>query len=694
MRKDFKKFLTKLTALALSIVLVIPCISMGAVDTYAEGAALIKTLDFDKGFREFYDNDSAYKIINAGGQVLHKTPEQREEGDRVDANGFVIQGEGEKTKYYTQSPGNQPSTKHDTDKGTVLFLAGTYDVPELVKELPANIEGDEYGSKLLDEALPVGTVVRKAATFKAAVTVTNQFRKVESDSAVLAFWAKVPADATEEKIALIEFSSGETAVSFCYDTTVESISEKGKWYYFSYVITKDGAKGYINGEESAIATVVDGTAPEDMITFLKTADIYFGATNTSSLRTVEETVIDDVSFYDGAMTKEEVKSVYDAALADYEYVVDIANPLAFYAMDTTEAFEDINPENPSAVETFNINGHAVNGVAVVENLKGAEKNGIKIDNPFSGKEFDGATIGYWIQVEPKTNIINKGSVNNPDKGYTGNYPGEYLINETVTLAFMDTNKVIYNPKHGESAEGYSYLYTRNRMQGYFEEGSFFGMNTGNQFECDSAEEDATKYIDESREWHYMTLVINNSGITIYRDGNKIEGLYEMRAPRFMDGYYRRVSEREKIYTLYGAFGGSGNQLTSLITTFLGYEDTDIYFGWLPTSEYRNETTSPMNISRMSFYDDDMTSDKVKALYETELATIMEMPEYVEEPEYKAGDINKDDVVDASDALIVLKIAAKLEEAAEDAVEIADLNADGILNAEDALSILKIAAKLV
>lgn len=64
------------------------------------------------------------------------------------------------------------------------------------------------------------------------------------------------------------------------------------------------------------------------------------------------------------------------------------------------------------------------------------------------------------------------------------------------------------------------------------------------------------------------------------------------------------------------------------------------------------------------------------------------------PDYKLGDVNKDGNVDASDALLVLKHAAKLELIEDEILlKAADVQADDIIDANDALTILKIAAKL-
>lgn len=691
MRKDFLVYLKRGAAVALSVAMLLPSMNALSVNALADEAALIKEYDFEKGFREFKDNDSAYKIISAGGQMIKKTPEQMESGDRVDANGFVIMGEDAKVRYITQSPGNQPSVKYDSEKGTVFFLAGTSDVPELVKEVSGVVSDDPAAAKYLDEQIPVGTVVREAATFKCAMTFTNPFKKLSEDEAVLSFWGKVPSDSTDEKIAFMEFENGSTVVNFCYDNNIE----RGSWHYYTYLITKDSVNAYVDGNASELSAVVDGTAPENMIEFLKNANIYFGATDTSSLRTVEETVFDDVRFYNGSMSAEEVKALYDSEYSEWKKGVDIDNPLSFIALDSTDSFENINADNPSAVEEFNINGHKVLGTSVVENTKGDTKNGIKIKSPFAGLRLEGATIGYWIQVEPRAKVIDKNTTNSTDpKKYTGNYPGAYVINETNSLSFMDTKKMIQNPKHGTEEEGFSYLLTSTRMQALFEEGGYFGMNTGNLFEIDSSDEDAKKYVDESRNWHYITLVISNDGIVYYYDGAKVNGLYTNSSPRFLDGYYRRVAERSKASTLYGIFGGSGNQTTTQLMSFLTYEDTDMYFGWCPTSDFRNELSNPINISRMSCYGDCMNADEVSALYNKELAAINELPVYEEEADYILGDVNADEVVSAEDALIVLKVAAKLTENTDDYMMRGDMNEDGLLDASDALTILKIAAKLI
>lgn len=65
-----------------------------------------------------------------------------------------------------------------------------------------------------------------------------------------------------------------------------------------------------------------------------------------------------------------------------------------------------------------------------------------------------------------------------------------------------------------------------------------------------------------------------------------------------------------------------------------------------------------------------------------------------EKELYFGDIDDDDTINAEDALIVLKHAAKLTLIDESLQERADVNGDGYINASDALEILKYAAHVI
>lgn len=59
-----------------------------------------------------------------------------------------------------------------------------------------------------------------------------------------------------------------------------------------------------------------------------------------------------------------------------------------------------------------------------------------------------------------------------------------------------------------------------------------------------------------------------------------------------------------------------------------------------------------------------------------------------------GDLNKDAVISSQDALLILKIAAKLMSAEEYHIKAADADGNGIVNSVDALNVLKYAAHLI
>ena len=66
---------------------------------------------------------------------------------------------------------------------------------------------------------------------------------------------------------------------------------------------------------------------------------------------------------------------------------------------------------------------------------------------------------------------------------------------------------------------------------------------------------------------------------------------------------------------------------------------------------------------------------------------------VTEPAGKKGDLDGDGEITVSDALIVLRVAAKLAEATEKHLCLGDTDGDGEITVSDALSVLRVAARL-
>ena len=689
MNSKLRKVFHAAVSAVLTITLAIPVVSAGSMAVLADdGAVLISTYDFEKGLREFYDEDEGFQIVASDPIYIRKEEAEMEGGDTVDANGFMYMGTGSTAKYYSTPVSNQPSTAYEDERGTVFNLCKTYDLPELVKTLPAGVEKveekDEEGNVInitypLDQSIPVGTKVREAATYKSAVTFTNPFAKLEDAGAVLAFWGKASTDA-DDKTAFLEFENGADVINFGFNAESEAAGNAGEWYFYTYVITADGIQAYVNGAAAADDTVIiDGNAPEDYIGFLKEAAIYLGATNNSSLRTHEYTRLDNIGFYNGTMTADEVAAIYQAELDALKETADIGEPLAFYAMDSLDFFTDVNSANPAAIERFNINGHEVMGTAVAENVKTSTKAGIKLNvNPFAGKRLKGLSISYWIKNNPKEKKADKG-----------------ILDNTATITFMDKAKDIYNLKESKSDKGFSIFKMYTNMIFRFDEGGYAQIagSLNNQYYSDSGaqgSEEAQQFINKSGEWHYITLNINNNGVSVFYDGEKLERT-RGQGTRFLDGFYRRESGVDDIKTIYGVLSGSRNQMASMMLDVLTYEDMSIYFGYLPTTDDLSETTAPINVARITCFDKELTDEQAKQLYDQEVAYINTLDEYV--PDGTAGDLDGDGVVDANDALIALKAAAQLIDMEDAYLTYGDMDGNGVLDANDALIMLKIAAQL-
>lgn len=125
----------------------------------------------------------------------------------------------------------------------------------------------------------------------------------------------------------------------------------------------------------------------------------------------------------------------------------------------------------------------------------------------------------------------------------------------------------------------------------------------------------------------------------------------------------------------------------------GYTNIELYINELardpvkysenPTVQYTPPTPTPSD-----------TPAPTEEVIKTPMATeeITENPETIE-PDYLTGDVNADGVVNADDALAILKHAAKLEILTEEKILKADVEPNEMIDASDALVVLKIAAKI-
>ncbi len=689
MRK--KKVFHAVISAMLTLSLAVPAVSLGAVPAAADEAAKepIAVYDFEDGLQWFYNKDREnFDFMQSGPLFVKKVGDQIEgnDKDKVDANGFLYTGTGSQAKYALSQVSNQPVSAYDAERGTVFNLCKTYTVERLVKDQSAGIAGDDEATKALDDAYPEKTEVRKAGTYKSAITCSNPFAKLDQTAAVLAFWGKASAEAKDIKTAFLEFDKDTTAVNFCFDPA--SGVKEGEWHYYTYVISADKIAAYIDGKPSDfdITADIDGEKPADLTAFLKEAKIYLGASNVSTLETHEATRLDNVSFYNGSMTAEEVAALYEAEKATTSSV-DVTKPDKFIAMDSEEYFTNLNEKNPGEIKDFNIKGHTVKGVAVAETKTAPTKAGIKLsENPFAGNRLTGASISFWLRNNVREQRAKR---------------GDTTLDDSYVLSFIDQEKFVFSPKHTDKSKNDITTFNfKTSMAFNFKEGVLTDVDTGNNYS--GMVEDtkaADEYVSKSGDWHFITLNINNNGVTPYYDGVKVEGYIRGQGGRFMDGYYVRygsegAEEKGDLYNpvkLYGMFGGDNNQRTTMMMAAFAYADMDIYFGYFPQSVSLSEVCSPIDVTRISCYNAELTDAEAKALYEQEIDYINAQPEY---QEGKMGDMDGDGSVTSGDALIALQVAAKLTEETDAYHTYGDMDGDGSVTSGDALVMLQIAAKLV
>lgn len=112
---------------------------------------------------------------------------------------------------------------------------------------------------------------------------------------------------------------------------------------------------------------------------------------------------------------------------------------------------------------------------------------------------------------------------------------------------------------------------------------------------------------------------------------------------------------------------------------------------LPKGEI-SKTTSEIIISE-SWLEDYSQTDLVSKLPLESIKAYLQELENAADSNHKVlkGDVNKDNRLNAKDALMILKYVAKLIKLDDDVVLNADINGDNLVNAEDALEVLKTAA---
>lgn len=377
--------------------------------------------------------------------------------------------------------------------------------------------------------------------------------------------------------------------------------------------------------------------------------------------------IDDLKFYDQLLTKDQIVAAYDNEVADMEKTADItADATKIDMTAVSDASVGINAAAAQVVEA-KINDKAVSAVKVSANEKAGTTTAAKYANPFAGKNLEGATVAYWVK--------------------------QSTADRTTVLSFVDAEKDIFNPKEPDTTEkASSILYVKNTGESMYQEGFLSAAVTSklkNSYMTAPSATDAAVMLNNSTEWQYVTATMTNAGIKYYINGELVENkAANPMGVRFFDGYYQRLKDEESTMTRNGIFGATNNQGCTQLMTFLTYEDTSLYLGYLPQSGgLAQEKTAEATFANIKTFDQELTAEQVKDLFDNALNDDVST--------LKKGDINGDDDITLDDAQIALRAALRIVTDLTDAQKTAaDVNGDGDITLDDAQLILRFALRII
>ncbi len=731
----------------------------------AEVPAPWKVIDFNGGLNDLVWEENGFEIVKSDYSYVQKKPYQVEEGEKVDANGLVYTGEDEKAAYYRGLVSNQPTTKYDDEKGTYLQMGVKRRVPAIYKTKPAGVS-NELEAAALDAMVPWGVSGGSAALMQEEYIVSSELcfdnpladgefaEQVEdNDGVTISYWLKVPLDeegrekpscilrwetsryADGRKIPVGEFQidadgslywtadanesvSAAAVVTSAAVLPADSVKSDEKalpgadckdWHQITVRIHAAGVEVYVDGvaENSSQNCVLyagwdkQGKGKKLSEWLTKESRLHIGGggvfgTAYGMSGSSEDFALDDLRFYSKALSEEEIAGIYQKDKNRMEALKDVTAREADLA-DLTD-ISDVEHAVSSGVEE--IEGHGVYTVHVATNGRMKYTTGAKINNPFAGKEIEGATIGYWIKQED----AEKSSV----------------------LLFMDEKKMIYHPK-GSVEEAASVLYAENAGEAIFAEGYSNGgvcNSVQNLYYTALGSEQKEKQLAKTTEWTYITLTMNNAGITYYVNGEPlIDKNTDVPCSRFLDGYYQVLSNADDPSMLNGLFGRTNNQGATSLMKFLTAEDTALYLGYYPTKGMMNNHVTPgCAFAGIRTVDAALSAEEVKEFYNQRFqgltiptqrpsagpaasepvsgSSVSEAPEasesvVTERPENSLrGDVDGDKRITLKDAQLVLKAALNLVRLDKKQESAADADGNQKVELKDAQIILKAALNLI
>lgn len=506
---------------------------------------------------------------------------------------------------------------------------------------------------------------------------------------------------------VIDFNEANNFSAKGSDKVLSDILKPEEWHMVTLEITNESVKTYYDGKLSDVeinaisgsafnngsgyGVVSENTADTSVTSGLSLVDwvvsadaVSVGGCNaayTTALgfdANVTPFMVDDLSFYGEALTEAQLTALYNEGSAKMAGQ-DIPKPTVI-KFDSSDVFDismaSNNPKKDKVEAPTLTNDMRMGSVLKTFASKSQETSGAKLANPFAGKELSGATISYWMKAE----------ASETDK------KGVVTYSSTAGVSFIDAPKELYHSKMQEATK-----YTKASTVLYGMTDGFATFSEGytdvkvpetlkNQFSRSLEAEAATKMLENNDgDWHLYTLVVTNKEIKYYVDGVILEDVSIDRGPRFFDGYYQKTRD---IADNNATYGGAGNHGATALLTFLTYEDTSMYVAYINQNKSAStyQQCADAYFGEIACYDAALTDEQVASIYNEQLEKYPEVTVVL-------GDANGDTNINAQDALVILKHAAKMSILEGDAAIAADANKDGKINSTDALAVLKHAANI-
>lgn len=729
MRKNIKSIIATL----LTVAMVVPTIALGNNNVTANADSLdlpapSMTLDFERGFKQ-EASENGLTVVKSKERLTYEELTDSDGNYIKDENGDyifqwtdlpVIFGDYPYNYYYKSVFGNQPTTYDDSEKGNVIKLYDSMEAEWIIKTksdiadniVPVYTGGFDENGYPLDEIAALESTLQEAFFAHSAAQINNPFIGIndsEEKGVSISYWVKATEELTEnDNSILFSFErmlyGNDTSVPPTIETFTipynDSLKEDyGNWHFVTCVIKEQQIRFYIDGNTCSETISVDTDNVFKLFSSLNTdAYIGYGGHAVEDPGILKGILLDDINFYTVPLAEDQILAVYEQANEEKSIDSDsLPEPIKVFDFNFDK--EHSIPEGMTVVDLYDasraespetIYDEEFGSVLKLGAGKSAYPSAVKFENPYKNMDsLTGATISYWVRSEETTK--------------------EEVI-DGIGISFLDEPKILEHHKiqpavqHTKTKTG---LYAKLSGDAAFIAGidskvyeslknMYFTSTKKNEnyilgepgYDEESAllEEQWTERLESMTQWHHITMVVKNSGITMYFDGEKLDNnLEEELGPtfygnRFYDGYY--ATELDPFSHIKYL---SNNQTATSIMEFLTQTDTSAYLGLMHMtgSSISYERSNTSYYDDIAFYDSSLSDKEVNKIYQDAVLKKSSL----------LGDVNNDKLINAEDALLILKYAAKISFSPDFRLSLADINQDQQINAADALEILKYAAKV-